>query len=576
MNKAEVGRKLAQVNKEILDTSSKLNKSVSIPILLCLEDAVENCQLDVLKQNQVDKGFNSVRGMNFLINMFLAEFYKTIGDSILSIVANGFLSSTKITNLPVFLFGIYVNQNIRDYLQELIEEGKIEGIDEKNDVVYHTELSFHQYQGGFVIILRKGSRKHKDNLKKILALRKLFYQKSLLEQMLGLPDGTKVEFDESGMLRSILPQEMAELLSEQIDSGSKFLETNTFVPDWNSDFTDTWLETLNSPLLKGKDNIAHLKKEEKEIFKSYEIMKNYSKTFEQLFGIGYARFFNVVSEMIHLCYNNPHTIGVWDSFELSKKIKAKTKFHPKDIGRIIKLLSERPELKKSYCTTIILGNKILANFHRLNKARLVLSEHCFEEAYSNDLKGNAFEKACRKLMYDKGLVTLPRPVDIFEPMLSPAVSYRLWNKQKNRSDVDVISCSDNRIIVIECKEIKSRKLETRKIRLLERYSIEHFFKTKWIAENIDRFEKYVGRNLNDALSVDKKRAMYLFPLIVTNKPVYKEKTTSLITPLITYLELKATDFTKDLQIDTLKKPSGFVEIRILGRKTRIPWLSVSP
>ena len=48
------------------------------------------------------------------------------------------------------------------------------------------------------------------------------------------------------------------------------------------------------------------------------------------------------------------------------------------------------------------------------------------------------------------------------------------------------------------------------------------------------------------------------------------------TPLITCLELKEIDFAKDLQIDALKKPSGFVEIQILERKTRIPWLSVIP
>lgn len=260
LSKAEVGRKLAQVNREILDTSSKLNKSVSIPILLCLEDAVENCQLEVLKQNQIDKSFNTVEGMNFLINMFFAEFYRQISDSILSIIANGFLGSIEIANLPALSFGIYANQNTLDYLQELTDQGKIE----KNDVVYHTELSLNQYQGGFVIILRKGSRKHKDSLKKILPLRELFQQKSLLEQMLGLPEGTKVEFNESGMLKSILPPEMTpELSSEQIEYGSKFLETNTFVPDWNSDFTDVWLETLDLLYLKAKTTLLILRKKKK-------------------------------------------------------------------------------------------------------------------------------------------------------------------------------------------------------------------------------------------------------------------------------------------------------------------------
>jgi hypothetical protein len=396
--------------------------------------------------------------------------------------------------------------------------------------------------------------------------------------MLSSPDGTKVKIDENGMPKSIWPQEMTpELFYEQIDSGAKFLETNTFVPDWNSNFRDAWLETLKSPLLKSKDNIIHLRKEEKEIFKSYGRMRNYSKTFKQLFGIDYAIFFNIVSEMIHLCYNNPHTIGVWDSFELSKKVKAKTKFHPKDIRRVIKLLSDSPELKRRYCTTIILNNKILANFHRLNKARLVLSEQCFEEAYSNDLKGKVFEESCRKLMCDKGLVTFPRPIDIFEPIIPTDISYKLWNREKNRSDFDIISCSDNRVIVIECKEIKSetkfKRLKRRKMRLFEKYAIEHFHKTKWIADNISKFERYMGGNLSDALSVDKKRTIYLFPLIVTNKPVGIEEKR---TPLITYRELQEINFKKDLQIDVLKKPSGSVEMQILGNKISIPWLSVSP
>jgi hypothetical protein len=320
LNKEEVGRKLTHVNKEIQATASKLNKSVCIPMLLCLEDAVENSQLDVLKQNLADASLNNVGEIHFLINMFLAEFYRQISDSILSIKANGFSGATEITALPILSFGMYADQSFRDYLQELTEQGKIERIDEKNDVVYHTELALDQHQGGFVIILRKGSRKHKDSFTKILALRELFWQKYRLEKMLDLPEGTKVEFDESGMLRRILPQDMTlELISEQTDSGLRFLETNAFVPDWNSDYADAWLDTLKSTLLKDKINSAHLSKEEKEIRRSYEAMRGYSKTFERLFGIGYTCFSNVVSETIRLCYNNPHTIGVWDFFELSKR-----------------------------------------------------------------------------------------------------------------------------------------------------------------------------------------------------------------------------------------------------------------
>lgn len=460
-------------------------------------------------------------------------------------------------------------------MQELINKGEI---NEKKDIVFYTEFFiYRKLPGGFIIILKKGSRKHKDSLEKILELRKLFYQKSLLVQMLRLPNETKVEFDDSGMLKPILPQSKTpELFNEQIDSVSRFIETNAFVPDWNSNFREECLKTLKTPLIKGRDNIARLKKEDKENFKSYSSMKDYFKAFKQLYGIDFNIFFQIISKIIYLSYNNLHTIGVWNHYEILREIRAKTKFHPEDIRNVIKLLLESTELNRYRC--IILGNKILTNFHRLNVARFVLSENCFKEAYSKDLKGRNFEEACRKLLRDKGLVTFQERVDIFESMLPTNISDRLWGYQKNRSDIDVVSCSDNRIIVIECKEIKSAKLKTRKIKIFNKYAIEHFYKTKWIAENISKFENYLGKSISDALSVDKNRIIYIFPLLVTNKPVdiAKKQTSPITSPLITYLELKEISFSKDLQIDILERSSGFIEIQILSRNIVLPWFSVIP
>jgi len=76
------------------------------------------------------------------------------------------------------------------------------------------------------------------------------------------------------------------------------------------------------------------------------------------------------------------------------------------------------------------------------------------------------------------------------------------------------------------------------------------------------------------LSVDKKKPIYFFPLVVTNKPV--EIGEREITLTITYQELKAIDFSKELQMDSMDKSSNSVEIQIRGRKTIIPLFSAFP
>jgi len=156
-------------------------------------------------------------------------------------------------------------------------------------------------------------------------------------------------------------------------------------------------------------------------------------------------------------------------------------------------------------------------------------------------------------------------------MLPKQVSYKLWNRQKNESEIDVVSCYDNRIVVIECKEIKlakkSRKLRKLILKKFERYSTDHFYRTRWIAENVGKFERYVCENLSDALSIDKSKNINFFPLIVTNKHVEIEEKE---VPVITYRELEEIDFPRDLRKVDLKSPDSSVEMQALGRTISVP------
>jgi hypothetical protein len=574
LDKAAIGRRLAKVNSDIQAMSAKLNKSISIPLLLCLEDAMQNLQIDGARQYQQTQPGNikMAKEVYLLTNMFFAKFFKDLDDSLSSISANGFSAPSEVGSLPEVISGLYTNQTLDDFLQESVSRGEIEEVDKKRNFLYDLKLSYSLFEGGLVIILRDATRKQEEVMKKILKVRDLFGKKPLFEEMLGLPDGYRAEWGEDGFLKRAIPTEgEIESLEKQIDSDLRSLETDTYVPDWNSAFMEVGAETLKLAPKKGKTNFLFIEKESREFFKAYRTMESYTETFKQLFGIDYDSFSNVIGCMIRLCYYKPHTVGIWDSFELWKKIKGKTHVRPSAIRNVIKLLSTSPELVRTGCAAIILDGKILVNFHRLTLARLVLSENCFEEACRTDLKGPIFEEACRKLMLNKGLATLPKPVDIPEPMLPKQVSYKLWNRQKNESEIDVVSCYDNRIIIIECKEIKlakkSRKLRKLILKKFERYSTDHFYRTKWIAENVGKFERYVSESLSDALSIDKSKSINFFPLIVTNKHVEIEEKE---VPVITYRELEDIDFPRDLRKVNLKRPDGSVEIQALGRTVSVP------
>jgi len=568
-NKGKAGRKLALIQKEISAQCSKLNRMDLIPLLLCLEDAMNNFEIVCLKSFRVDKEYQENEDLRLSIIQFINEWYRIINDSIVEISDNGFSAPSNIIRLPEFCFGVCIQQKLEDYLQNLYEQGEI---DQTDIIISKPRLFLNRIPGWFLIVLREGVGKHlEDNIKTILNLRDLFYQKGLLETMIYvLPDGAEVEFDDTGMRKITLPKGMTvESMWEQQGITPRLIETQTKVFDWNSYFREIAFESLKSMVRRGKENLANLKKEDEEIYAAYNSIRDYSKTFEDFYGMELKVFFDFCSEIRDLCYGNLHTIGFWNYSDLLKEKRLRSKFNPEVIDQAIKLLSESAKSKNRYDGFIILDSNILTSFRRLANARIVLLEKCFGEVYNNDLKGKAFEEACRKLLREKGLATIPKRIDILEPMLPPEISYFLWGKQKQTSDIDVVSSQDNKILIIECKEIKSIKLKPRQLKQFKKYCVEHFYKTKWILSNLKKFESYVGDGLRNVLRIDETRPSYLFPLVVTNLLVNFKGIKE--TPLITYLELKDL-ISKDWRIKKKNETSGSLELEINGRKISLPWL----
>lgn len=539
-----------------------------VPLLLCLEDAVNNFEITCVKSFRVDKEYQEIPELRLSVNQFIYEWYQIINDCIIDISDNGFSAPSNIIKLPRLGFGVCINQKLEDYLYKLYEQGEIEQTD---FVISKPRLFLNKVLGYFFIVLSNGVGKHlEDNITKILDLRDLFYQKGLLETMIYiLPDGAEVEFDDTGMRKITLPNGMnVESLWKKRGITPRMIETFTRVFDWNSYFREIAHESLISEFEKGKENLDNLRKEDEEIYNAYNSIKDYPKTFKEFYGMELDAFFNAISEIRDLCYANPHTIGLWKYSDFLKERRLRSKFDPETIDEIIKLLTEPTKSKNRYDGFIILDGNVLTSFRRLFISRIVLLEKLFGEVYNNDLKGKTFEEACRKLLQEKGLTTITGRIDILEPTLPPEISYFLWGKQKQRSDIDVVASRDNNILIIECKEIKSIDLKQRQLKQFEKFCVEHFHKTKWISSNLKKFESYVGADLRNSLCIDKTRSVYLFPLVVTNLLVNVDGIKE--TPLITYLELQNI-ISNNWCIKNKTELSGSLELEIEGRRMNLYW-----
>jgi len=437
-------------------------------------------------------------------------------------------------------------------------------------------MFLNEIPGWFYIAIRGNLVKYvKDNINVVLNLRDLLYKKGLLETMIHIsPDGTEVEFDDdTGMRKITFPKEVSgKILLKQKGFTPRLIETSATVYEWNSYFRQVAIKSLKSASLgKGEKNLENLKKEDEQIYKAYSSIKDYSKTFEEFYGVRLKDFFYITSEIIYLCYNQTHTIRCWKHLDLLNEKRLRSKIGSKLVNQTIQLLSGPPKCKKRYDGFTVLNGNVLTSFRRLSFARIILLEKCFGEVLNNDLKGKAFEEACRRLLRDSGLRTLSKRVNILEPAISPEISYLLWGKQKQGTDIDVVSGQDNNLFIIECKEIKSSQLKVRQQKQFKKYLIEHFFKAQWILNNFNKFEAYVGHDLGVLLSIDKSKPLYLFPMLVTNRPVDIKEIEG--TLLITYLELKEIISSKELPVKKNAEASGVFECKVNGRKIRLPWMS---
>jgi hypothetical protein len=218
----------------------------------------------------------------------------------------------------------------------------------------------------------------------------------------------------------------------------------------------------------------------------------------------------------------------------------------------------------------LINGNIFSTFERLTVSTLSALDFCLDFQYENDLKGKTFEKATREMLGKQGLIVFPESIEIFKPMLPKEIAFRLWGKEKNRTDIDVFAVKDNAILFIECKDSNFNQSLLRQGNKFRNYVIEQYYRIKWISENFQEFSSYIS-NQAENLEIDLSRKLFLFPLVVSNTLVNMDNFEG--APLITFSELKSLVNIK-WEINAIN-PSSELQLEINGKSYLLPWFAIN-
>lgn len=573
-NRAEAGRKLAEIDQKLERYGSKFNIKKFVPLILCLEDAVNSLEIQVIKSAYVDKAFEKFPDVLVIFYQVITENFEFLNHILNEIVNDGFYDKSTKVELAETDFTIIIGEDFSQQLDQLIVKLQESGeVSKKPLVLGHRRLFNHRRLGAVCFIFSNTSKQTKCNLDRIMDYKDLLYQKGILESMIyRAPEGTEIKINEKGIEANYPKGFSVEHELEKVGVSPRTIENQRAACDWNSSFRTVANETAKTAKIEGKgnSNLARLDKENQELFNAYSSMPKFPVTFEQLYGVDIKSFCEIVDDLIMLSYYKTHTVGIWSLADLLKKWDAHNKVSNEQASKAINLLANKSEYSLHYRGVIILDEKlVLTNFRRLCNSKIALLENCFDEAYDKDLKGKVFEEACRKMLIEKKWTVLKSRLDILQPVLPEDISNKLFGKQKSKTDFDVVAASNNWLLVLECKEIKYSKtrLKVSEQNLFQKFSIEHFYRAKWISKNIQKLKEYMGHENWKLLGFIENQPIYILPMLVANTIVNIPSDEG--TPIITFSELQERIGEK-LIVRAKENEALEVEIKINGRTIVFP------
>jgi hypothetical protein len=208
-SKAQAGRYLVSLKQDIQNRVQSFNSKRSLPILLCLEDAINNVEINLQRDRKVEKKYEKSHDKYLAIVNCVMEWYGLIDKMILDINEKGFSDSSTKIKIEGINFGVSLEEDFELDINEFVEHLQEKGRVGKNSLVFVIpRIFFNKFPGAIFFVFKKDVNKHFiRTFDKLISLRNLYLRQGILYSMIhNYPEGTQLTFSDKGSIEAKIPE----------------------------------------------------------------------------------------------------------------------------------------------------------------------------------------------------------------------------------------------------------------------------------------------------------------------------------------------------------------------------------
>lgn len=288
---------------------------------------------------------------------------------------------------------------------------------------------------------------------------------------------------------------------------------------WATDLADIAKVTARfAHLGKGSLNKKMIEAENRAILEGFRSLPRFPEIFEREVGVPLGRFCQTMNALAMLGYSRRSNVVVEEQSWFIRELTSKMGIAPEEVSSVLGKLDAYAG-RSPYRPLIPLVGKVRASsFDHAAGYTLLILERVFYGPYDPDLRGRAFEVRCGRVLERLGYRLVHRHPIQFDETIRTAILNRL-DYAKRGTDIDLLACRDNILLLLECKEIKPRtSTRSRKllVRRIEDARSRLDLVAEWVAGNDSAHEQVILTKVAAAIGYDRSRKGAIIPIVVVN------------------------------------------------------------
>jgi len=538
-----LGREVSRSKKELLAFASAWNRADGVSLGLAVENALTN--IGYRFRRREDSYGDSPEIRDALLRQLFAE-VRTVRGTLRVVLENGEKERSRLREVPpIAAYFLFPPSGIEGDLRlaaiaDLVATGDL---NLEHDFVFIRPMTLRPVNCRFlraIVAIGATDTGAAEVFEEWLGLREIVYRIEILSGSLSAGLGVEVGNEEWPSYGLFIGPDVDASSHTMRDSIHLDPIITSYLPhEWGTDLTEFIQKTVERvDLGKGPTNQKDLAEESKALADGFKSFPRFPEAFRDFTGVALEDEMAIARAVQMLAYPRRNCV-LREGLERLVIRVSKKSGRPRRLVRhvfdALQMLNFQPQ---DQLLVRVSKDDVITSFDQVVVFQNGLLDHVFSEEYEAHWRGSIFENRCRELLRRSGYGVVAGGILVSEPLVPLEVALNLWGHQKRRTDLDVLACFANLVLMIECKELATgpRKAAMPRVStLFRRFREILYWETRTITRDPTIFERIVTRQNLNYLGID-PASIVVLPFVVCNMPLHHSEGRL---PLISFDELSA-------------------------------------